>query len=146
VDGVDELQDAYIAELRALLPELFTWWKRIAGVDRMDDPVPEEVALRWPTGISGHPRVLEVFQRYFLELDDLNEAALEQARELHEARKREEPDEEAWGVDDLPIPTGVRKPVDVLINEIEAKAPDLAKLVFGIIMIPVGLDPEEDFF
>lgn len=146
METVDELQDAYIADLRALLPELVAWWKALAGVAGMDEPAPPEIAARWPTGISGHPRVLEVFQTYFFELDDLNELAAERARAAAEARARGMPEVDASAVEDEPEETGKHLPVDVLINDIGAKAPDLGKLVQGIIMVPVGLMPDGEFF
>ncbi|TIU61764.1 MAG: hypothetical protein E5W30_07665, partial [Mesorhizobium sp.] len=69
----EEVQQAYIDELRLLQPELIAWWKNLAGLDKLSDPVPPEIANRWPTGYSGHPRVLAVFRKYYLEIDDLNQ-------------------------------------------------------------------------
>lgn len=146
MDTVEEIQAAYIADLRALLPDLFAWWKQLAGVEDMNDPPPPDVAARWPTGISGHPRLLDVFQTYFFELDELNERALEGARLADRTQARDVPESEASAEATAPIPTGTYRPVDVLINDIGPMAPDLAKLVQGIIMIPVGLDPDEEFF
>lgn len=143
MNSIDELQKKYIQDLRALMPELEEWWKTLTGVSKMTDDAPSDVMARWPTGISGHPRVLDVFQTYFFELDYLNVAALNAANQAqNDAPFPSDP----WGRDTLPESTGVQRPVDVLINDLETEAPDLAKLVMGIIMVPVGIDPEEEYF
>jgi hypothetical protein len=146
MSAVDDLQDNYIRDLRAVLPELEAWWKNLSGVVKMEDPAPPEIMRRWPTTISGHPRVLDIFQTYFFELDYLNQVALQESQARQEAQKQTLIKESDWGETPEPESTDFKRPVDVLINHIGAKAPDLNKLVLGIIMVPVGLDPEEEYF
>jgi hypothetical protein len=136
----EEIQQAYIHELRLLQPELMEWWKTLAGIKKLGDPVPAEVSNRWPTGYSGHPRVLAVFRNYYLEIDDLNHDALQAAGEP----PPEKPPEELWGTNDNGEPVDYRRPVDLLILDIKTKAPDLDKLVAGIVYIPVGLNQFEE--
>ena len=136
----EEIQQAYIDELRLLQPELMEWWKKLAGIERLGDPVPAEISNRWPTGYSGHPRVLAVFRNYYLEIDDLNHDALQAA----EQPAPEKPSEELWGTNDNGEPIDYRRPVDLLILDIKTKAPDLHKLVAGIVYIPVGLNQFEE--
>jgi hypothetical protein len=136
----EEIQQAYIDELRLLQPQLMEWWMKLAGIKKLGDPVPAEISNRWPTGYSGHPRVLAVFRNYYLEIDDLNHDALQTA----EQPPAEKPPEELWGTNDNGEPIDYRRPVDLLILDIKTKAPDLHKLVAGIVYIPVGLNQFEE--
>ncbi|RWB59700.1 hypothetical protein [Mesorhizobium sp.] len=136
----EEIQQDYINELRLLQPELIVWWKKLARLNELADPVPAEVANRWPTGYSGHPRVLAVFRKYYLEIDDLNQDALEAAQEPPPQKHPEE----LWGTNDNGDPIGYRQPLDLLILDIKAAAPDLHKLVAGIVYVPIGLNQFEE--
>ena len=136
----EDIQQAYIDELRALQPELIAWWKRLTGINELGDPVPQDIANRWPTAYSGHPRMLAVFRRYYLEIDDLNYEGLEKAKEP----VPEKSNDELWGTNDNGEPVAYRRPVDLLILEIGPKAPDIHKLVAGIVFVPVGLNQYDE--
>jgi hypothetical protein len=136
----EDIQAAYVAELRELQPGLMAWWMNVAGLAEIDDPVPAQVALRWPTGYSGHPRVLAVFRKYFFMVEDLNDRGLDQVeRPLAPVSA-----EELWLNPEEPEPVGFRRPVDLLIRDIERVAPDLHKLTAGIVFVPVGLNQYDD--
>lgn len=136
-----DVQAAYIAELRELQPGLLRWWTSLGGLASPDDPPPAEVLARWPFGIAGHPRVIEVFRRHFLALDALNQSEL---AEHGEPESRDPASEEGWGEDDSGERLGYQRPQDLLIFEIPAIAPDLAKLVAGIVYVPVGLNQYDE--
>lgn len=133
-----DIRARYIAALRALVPELRAWW------DRMLTSFGEAGAFdRWPTGPSGHPRVLEIYRTFSFELEELNETVREQFDE--EAETHREPDREAmWGRDDPGAAPRVERDVDWLIHDIEDAAPDLYALVLGIVFVPIGLDPNDE--
>lgn len=131
-----EIQESYIAELRALQPVLMDWWKRIAGLDKINDPPPADIANRWPTAFSGHPRVIAVFRKHFMLIDDLN---YENEVNYVEAQQPAN-HEELWGVDGESPKFPYMRPNDLLIHDIKELAPDLQKLVAGIVFVPVGLN------
>lgn len=130
-DDIEEIQRAYIAELRALAPELRRWWEE--GVAREGE---EAFHLRWATRLAGHPRFIEVFRRHYLWIDRLN-------AEL-EGRARDElpPEEARWGIDDLGPEHPLHIPREILLDDIETVAPDVADLVEGLFFVPVGVDAE----
>lgn len=135
-----DIQDSYIAELRALQPELMQWWKRIAGIEKINDPPDPEVANRWPTAFSGHPRVVATFRKYFMQIDDLN---YENEMAYVDARPPDDP-EVLWGNEEASPPYPFMRPVDLLIYEIKDLAPDIHKMVAGIVFVPVGLNQHDE--
>lgn len=140
MDNYEEVQASYIARLRAIQPGLLLWWSGLTGSPDPNEAPPAEVANRWPTGIAGHPRVIAIFREHFLRIDELNEEYLDQ---------REDPEadagsEDLWGVDDQGEEVAIRSPQDLLIFDIKDQAPDLAKLVAGLVFIPVGLNQHDE--
>ncbi len=135
-----DIQQSYIAELRALQPQLMEWWKRIAGIEKINDVPGPEVTNRWPTAFSGHPRVLASFRKYFMQIDDLN---YENEMAYVETRAPDDP-ETLWGIDVDSPPFPFMRPVDVLIYEIKDLAPDIHKMVAGIVFVPVGLNQHDE--
>lgn len=140
MDKYEEIQDRYIAALRKVQPGLIAWWKEVARLDKLSDPVRPEIANRWPTGYSGHPRILAIFREHFFEIDDLNREHVEALKD----RPTDRPRKELWFDDAEAQEVGFRRPVDLLILGIEAKAPDIHKLVAGIVYVPVGLDQYDE--
>jgi hypothetical protein len=136
-DRIQELQSNYIAEMRTLQKELIPWWLKLAGIDELGNEVPNRVNTRWPFGYSGHPRVVAVFRKYFLEIERHNDDLLFESR----ARIQAKPDlDRGWGDEGDAESVGLRRPVDILIGDIEDLAPDINKLVAGIVFVPVGLN------
>ncbi|MER8435309.1 hypothetical protein NKH36_05830 [Mesorhizobium sp. M1312] len=130
----DDIQQRYIAELRALLPEINAWWSGIVAVETFD-----AISLIWPTGISGHPRFLHIFRTHYFEVENLNR------KNEHEfVEEAEKSPEEKWGVDDLGDSPRYVGHIDLLIDDIPSKAPDLAEVVNGFVFVPIGLDQDEE--
>ena len=69
--ALDDVQTRYVAELRAIARELRAWWKRMCALKGE-----QTMLTRWPTGISGHPRTLAVFRKYYFEIEALNDEAI----------------------------------------------------------------------
>lgn len=110
-ESIEEIQASYIDEVRAIAPQLEAWLEqRIAEEDE------DTVLLRWATGLGGHPRFIEIYRRYYLKIEALNEAAREQ---LHDQ-------------------------ADVLISQVEELAPDIAQIVIGLFFNPIGVDANEE--
>lgn len=135
-----EIQTRYIEDVRTVLPNVLDWWYAQAQSDASNIRTADTAnsfEKRWPAGPGSHPRILAVFRQYFLEVDDLN---LE-----HEAQpeKPAPPHEDLWGVDELEEGRPFVRPVDLLINDIEALDPELFGVLQGIVFIPVGSTPDE---
>ncbi|TIT80212.1 MAG: hypothetical protein E5W57_03770 [Mesorhizobium sp.] len=135
--ALDDVQARYVAELRALAPGLRAWWKRMCAQNGE-----QTMLTRWPTGISGHPRTLAVFRKYYFEIEALNDEAM--LTEEEEDDDDDEITEDMWGEDDDDEGTDVGDHAELLIYDIEDVAPDIYELVDGICYVPVGLTPDED--
>ena len=107
-----QLQRDYIDEIRTLKPKLFEWWLNLTGIEHMNETPADEFLETWPFRVSGHPRLLEIFRRFYLRIEELNDA----------------------GTD------GRSDPSELLIWDIQDEAPDIFKIVAGIVYVPVGLD------
>jgi hypothetical protein len=134
-DTVEEIQQAYISELRSVAPGLAAWWRQLLA--RSSDE--ESVWQRWPTGPSGHPVVLAIFRKHYFAIEALNKAA-----------RAEPPDdtvpavEMMWGTDDLGEARRFLRHADWLIHDIRGVAPDVAELTDGLVFVPVGTDQDEE--
>lgn len=133
-DSIETIQARYIAELSALLPQLEVWWERMlvahgAGAWK-----------RWPTGYSGHPRVLAVFRKYYFQIEALNDAAVERSNDDEPALS----DEDLWGTEDDEDDLAVEDHADWLIFSVLDEAPELEDLVNGLCFVPIGMQPDEE--
>lgn len=118
----------YIKELRSMLPELQDWWEDlITKSDRRD------VETRWPTGLAGHPRILAVFRKYFILIEEYYNL-LPPDEELLEP-----PAEELWGNDASDEIVDRQRPAEWLIFDMRSVAPDLIELVDGLCFVPIGM-------
>lgn len=132
----EEIQAGYIAELRALQPSLMEWWKQLSGIQNINDAADRDVANRWPTAFSGHPRVIATFRKYFMQVDDLN-----YENEVNYAEPRPPGNSEfLWGSEEGSPAFPYVPPNVLLIDQIKELAPDIHKLVAGIVFVPVGLN------
>lgn len=69
---IDAIRADYIRELKKEMPKLKKWLKAAEKVNE-GKGYPGKIELdfegRWPTGLAGHPRVIEIFRRYYLKLE-----------------------------------------------------------------------------
>jgi hypothetical protein len=105
-------------ELKAVAPEILAWWQARAGrtpKKSMDAPRAKsnDFEQRWMLGPAGHPRIIAIFRRHLLEVDRLNQES------------------------DDP-----RRPVALLIDDLEASAPELHQLVAGMVLVPFEVAPK----
>lgn len=130
-----ELQSGYIAELRAVAPAIDGWWEELNN-----GPRAKFAQYRWPTGPAGHPRVLAIFRKYFLLIEQENE-------ELRRKPLAAWPEDtkEMWGKASMGGERQIENPADLLIHDIPTLAPDVGHLALGIVFVPIGLDEEEEF-
>jgi hypothetical protein len=132
-----EVQAAYVEELRSVMPDVLAWWQGLFGGA---DPGSEEarpVHKRWPTGPAGHPRLLAIFRKYYLEIEEINDAN----RVEFEAKGEPEIDkEELWAntVEDEVL--RLQKPQDLLIHDLQHIDAALFDVMQGVVFVPIGLN------
>lgn len=134
-DPYDDISRRYEAELRAVIPVLRRWWDGIAGRD-IGGTTREE---RWPMGPCSHPRYVEIFRRYFLEIVAENE----RSDAAPPAAPAPDPDaEEMWGRDAEPdgANRGPVNPSEILLTEMILKDQELKRFLGLFVFIPVGSD------
>ncbi len=134
MDVYEDISRRYEAELRTIIPVLYEWWESVAARELADTTRQQ----RWPMGPCSHPRFIEIFRRYYLEIldaNDRNEGAVPLEPEP-------EPDEEMWGKDteardgDL----GPVNPSELLLSEMILKDSELKRFLGMFVFIPVGND------
>ncbi|BAV51227.1 hypothetical protein MesoLj113a_62540 [Mesorhizobium sp. 113-1-2] len=138
-----EIQARYLAEMRTILPAVMAWWKAHAVRDPSElvGSVPQnDFEARWPAGPTAHPRVLHVFRKYFLEIDTLN-----LDNESREPPSGGETKESDWGTDGETEEVDFQLPIDLLVDDLPNVAPDVYELVRGLVFVPIGQSPDEEF-
>jgi hypothetical protein len=132
---LDEIQQAYIADLRAVMPDLESWWARNVEVDvRKGHPSGIRIGfdLRWPADLAGHPRVLAIFRKYFLEVEKLNAESYDKVISDDDSES-----ESLWGDGSEPEAIAQVLPSDLLIHDLEDDAPDLFEVMSGLVFVPI---------
>ncbi|MBZ9921859.1 hypothetical protein LB579_29650 [Mesorhizobium sp. BR1-1-7] len=126
--NIVDIRNRYIEELRRVLPTLQAWW------DKMEADEGEVVWKRWPTGLAGHPRVLAIFRKYYLQIDDMN----------REQSMPEEEPAEKWGIDSMGEEMGFLRPANVLLFDLPSFASDLTDVTEGICFLPIALNEKDE--
>lgn len=108
-----QLRNEYIDALRAVAPAIVRWWTDHCPYS-WTDPVPAaqmtDFHRRWPAGPAAHPRIVALFRQYYFAVCELNER------------------------------TAVfERPMDLLVNDLEAVAPDLFEIMQGFHFVPIGM-------
>lgn len=131
------IQDEYIRDLKKELPKVKKWWKaRLNQNEEKSYPgkMVVDFELRWPTGMSGHPRLIEIFRRHFLAAEAVN-------LEIDAAGRQYKDDlvEEPWGVDTEPPSREQVSPIDLLVNDLAGEHDELHRVMRRMRLIPVGM-------
>jgi hypothetical protein len=132
--NIDDIQARYISELRATAPSIRDWW-----ADLLASEGEERAWKRWPTGLSGHPRILAIFRKYYFEIEEYNLHAQERL-----SSDPERTGEAMWGEDDEDEDLEYESHAERLIHNVLDDAPDLEDVVDGICFVPVGMEPNEE--
>ncbi|MBZ9942460.1 hypothetical protein LB533_15300 [Mesorhizobium sp. BR1-1-13] len=132
----EKIQLMWAAEVRAEIPHLLEWWA--STKDRLEKVEENLTYVRWPCGFIPHPRVIEIYRRYFFVLHDLNKAVGE-----YEDYRTDNLIYEGWGTDAKEasaaqtVPTPV-PPNVLLLDEIKGYAPDLWGYMQKFLYLPIG--------
>ena len=136
----EEIRTRYLADMRGILPGIMAWWneRAVRAPEALEGSTPQnDFERRWPAGPTGHPRVLCIFRKYFLEIDTLN---LE--NEQRQSSAGRQPTEADWGEDD-DSDIEFQLPIDLLVDDLPSVAPDVYPLVKGMVFIPIGAALDE---
>jgi hypothetical protein len=112
-----EIQKRYIKELGELAPEILKWWNNNCPYEHTAQVSNEEMSdfhRRWIAGPAAHPRIIALFRKYFFEIEELNDTQ----------------------------GGGLARASELLIDDLEAKAPALFSIMQGFVFIPIGVNPE----
>ncbi len=140
--GYKDIQFRYLEEMRMIFPDILRWWYDNAQSAPSDIRSPEtsnDFEKHWPAGPAGHPRILAIFRKYFLETIDLND------ENRVDADTPPPNSDDLWGVDAFEEGRLFVLPVDLLVNDIQFVDPELFDVLQGIVFIPVGCDPNGEF-
>ncbi|MEZ2353189.1 hypothetical protein [Caballeronia sp. RCC_10] len=139
-DAYKQLQQEYIAAMRAVTPDIVAWWDARCPY-RWTEPVPAAATApfhrRWPAGPAGHPRIIGIFRQYFFAIDDLNDQ-----HAAANASGSDGEDHDVWGEDVPPPDIEYVRPADLLIDDLANAAPDVYEIMQGFVFVPIGSDPE----
>ncbi|WP_295986286.1 hypothetical protein [uncultured Variovorax sp.] len=150
----EELFDDYVVEMRQARAVALAWWQALllgetrAGADAK--AAQEAVDRRWPLGPASHPFVIEVFRKYALECQRLNDEAEE--GEEDEGVEDAEDAESDWGCEDvdeedeqadLETLEAPVEPRELLIEMLPNRVEDLAEFMADFVFTPLGLDKNE---
>lgn len=129
----EEIREDFLEELWKLVPFLNAW-KIAIELKR----TPAEFSKVWWTGISGHPRVIAIFRKYYFAIEQLN---VNREREYDPLDVQDE--ELMWGQESWEDGPGTRRHVDVLIGSLSRESVELREIVAGLSFMPIGLDQED---
>ncbi|RUZ73160.1 hypothetical protein EN943_28115 [Mesorhizobium sp. M7A.F.Ca.US.006.01.1.1] len=136
-DTLQAIQAAYISELKKEVPRIKKWWTK-SMKDNTEKRYPDKLIvdfdLRWPSGMGGHPRLIEIFRRYFLAAEARN-LELEEAGRQYEQK----PVTEEWGLDTEPPSRENVPPIDLLLNDLASEHQDLHRVMRTMQFIPIGM-------
>lgn len=73
----DALFKSYVKDLESVKSEVLSWWEDLYSTEirsgRSRPEAEEALNFRWPMGAPTHPKVIEVYRRYYLACESLNE-------------------------------------------------------------------------
>lgn len=131
----EEIQFEYAQALKKVKLSVDDWWAKISMLRGE-----REVYGIWPTGPTGHPRVLAVYRTYFLRIEEINDQRLRSMTNKDEPEY--EPEYEPWGEEHSPEVSDLVSHADVLIYGVATKYPELKEIVSGFGLNPIGLDEQ----
>lgn len=134
----ERIQAKWAEEVRAELPQLLEWWA--ATKSRLEKIEANLTYIRWPCGFIAHPRIIEIYRRYFFVLHELNNKVAD-----YEDTTTDPLVDDGWGTEpqDIAMAQTVPTPVPpnvLLLDEMEDYAPDLTSHMRNFLYLPIGQD------
>jgi hypothetical protein len=138
--ALNELRDAYVAELRESKAAAEAWWSELekAHSEKPSGAPPTEL---WPMGPASHPWVIAIYRKYYF-------LALQLKRQIEQgdvALVQTAPEEADWGSEEAPDSplTWVEPKVFVLDLLSGGDTHDLYEFLLSLIFVPIGLKADE---
>lgn len=130
-----DLQEAYLKELRSARDEALAWWHRMESAVGSNDltVIQGQLRPRWPAGPASFPRVVSVFRKHFIACERLN------AQREAEAAAREP--NAGWGEDDDEESLETVSPAGLLLDSLEAVDPELNEFMQAFVFTCIGTNP-----
>jgi hypothetical protein len=140
LDLYAELFGEYLPELRSAHSAAMKWWGEIIAreTEPRGDPAAAEYAvrLRWPLGPATYPRVIAVYRKYYLLIDEINSRLMGDDQDVPRADPL---DEAAWRSNDEPDII-MQHPHAVLYERLDEVDKALARFLDSLVFIPIGAD------
>ena len=140
----DEILTRYVNDLAAARGQALVWWNELvarevpAGRPKME--AERLCRMRWPMGAASHPRIIEVYRRYFLEVGEVNEEFLS-----HEIVGHGFNDPALWVVgpeieDEGGDSNAVIQPAKLLLEGLGKRDMELRNFMLHFVFLPIGMD------
>ena len=142
-DAYEDIQNRYLGELREVMPKVTEWWNQNAHrqfAELKRSSAQNDFEARWLAGPVGHPRILHVFRKYFLETELLNS----ENDDLSEGKKRGQVEGD-WGVEAERSDVPFYLPIDLLVYDLETLAPELFEVMSCLVFVPAGMSPDGEY-
>ncbi len=135
MDAYMDIYTRYEAEVKALVPELRAWWEGLTDRSWAEGTLAE----RWPFSFCAHPRFVEVYRRYFMEVS-IRTLDLEDA----EGDADLSVTEDMWGQpkEEKETPEIVYQPHAILRDHFLVNNKDLIPNFGRFLYVPVGVDDQ----
>ena len=137
--ALNELRDAYVAELRESKKAAEAWWSGLkkAHGERASSPPSKEL---WPMGPASHPWVIATYRKYYF----LSLQLKRQIEQAEAAAAQEAPGEADWG-SEVPesLVTWVEPKVFVLDLLSGGDTHELYEFLLSLVLVPIGLKADE---
>lgn len=146
MDLYAKLFEEYVIELEEAREDAIKWWNKVIQIEGeiLGDRNKAEffVRWRWPLGPTSHPRVIAVFRKYYLAIEDINRELLEKEEQGEFTFKL--PEEGMWGINDEMAEQDslIQHPRTILFERLEEAAEPLARFMDSLVFIPIGADSD----
>ncbi len=143
MDPYRELFEEYVTELAVARNAALDWWRELTAREaaKFGSAESAELALkqRWPMGPTAHPRVIAVYRKYYLAVDEINRSIIDDEGESFTSHPL---DDSAWQPDADGEEDWIQHPRVVLYERLDEVDVGLARFMDAFVFIPIGMDSE----
>lgn len=146
MDLYGKLFENYVTELEEARIDAMQWWVELIQIEgkRLQDPKKAELAVRrrWPLGPTSHPRVIGVFRKYYLAIEEINRGLLEEEEQNKTVNALLA--EELWGAhgEESELDSPIQHPRTILFERLEEEDEYLARFMDSLVFIPIGVSQD----
>ncbi|MDX8455591.1 hypothetical protein RFM98_22925 [Mesorhizobium sp. VK9D] len=142
----DEILTRYVSDLGVAQGQSLKWWSELIAREMQAGRPKVEAErmcrMRWPMGAASHPRIIEVYRRYFLKIGEINEEFLSQ--QIVDSGFN---DPELWYIgpedeDDEGDSNALIQPAVLLLEGLGRRDMELRDFMLHFVFLPIGMDSE----